>query len=99
MSAQKNKVRDWYVNQALESVVRLNEILSELTEDEVIAALRLESQSRRRRSIVDRLISRAVRLRELTYVNYLKEHYSYATSPVKDSVRRRKESRQDGSPG
>lgn len=75
MSAPQTKVRDWYVGQALESFARLNEVLPELTEDEVLAALNLESQSRRRRSITDRLISRAVRLNELQYSQLLKEKY------------------------
>ncbi len=81
MSAQKPKVRDWYVSQALVSYARLTEVLLELTEDEVLAALSLESQSRRRRSITDRLISRAARLNELNYVKHLKEIY-HGTSTI-----------------
>jgi hypothetical protein len=75
MSAPKEEIRDWYVSEVLKSVVRLNELLLELTEDEVLAALLLESQTRRRRSITDRLISRAVRLNEITYSTKLKEKY------------------------
>lgn len=69
------KIREWYVGQALSSFQRLSEVLLELTEDEVIAALELESQSRRRRSIMDRLMSRAARLNEVRYVQSLKEKY------------------------
>lgn len=56
-------------------MVRLNELLLELTESEVLAALTLESQSRRRRSIVDRLISRAVRMNEVNYSTTLRKKY------------------------
>ena len=79
MSDPKPQVRDWYVGQALESYARLNEVLGELTEDEVFAALELESQTRRRRSIVDRLISRAIRLNEITYATQLKRKYHHGT--------------------
>lgn len=67
--------RDWYINQALQSVTRLNAVMADLTEEEVLACLDLESGSRRRRSIVDRLISRAVRLNELGYAAQLKNKF------------------------
>ncbi len=69
-------VRNWYVSQALDSVARLNKILPELTEEEVLACLDLESQSARRKSIIDRLISRAARLNELGYVLGLRNKHS-----------------------
>lgn len=78
-------VRNWYVSESLESFQKLTQYLNELTEEEVIAALELEAASRRRRSIVDRLISRAVRLRELEYVAILKEKY-HGTQPVESDV-------------
>ena len=84
MEAHK-EVRQWYVSEALDSVRRLNDILDELSEEEVIAALELESGSRRRRSIVERLISRAVRLNELKYVAHLKEKY-HGTSPIESPL-------------
>ena len=75
--------RHWHIGQALESVARLNNILPELTEDEVLACLSIESQSSRRKSIVDRLISRAVRLNELRYVAELNEKYrAFCTPPL-----------------
>ena len=67
--------RKWFIDQALESFVRLNEVLNGLTESEVLACLALEAASNRRRSVIDRLISRAVRLREIDYSNALKEKY------------------------
>ncbi len=71
-------VRNWHMAQALKSVASLNENLGELTEEEVLACLDLESQSLRRKSIVDRLISRAVRLNELEYVKTLSKKYRAA---------------------
>lgn len=68
-------VRKWYVDQALQSFVRLNEVLTDLTEAEVLACLDLEASSTRRRSVIDRLISRAVRLKEIEYSNTLKGKY------------------------
>lgn len=61
--------------QALESARALNACLNDLTEQEVLAALDLESGSRRRPSILNRLISRAVRLNEVRYAAQLKERY------------------------
>ena len=67
--------RKWYVSEALRSFVRLNEVLSELTAEEVVVCLKLEASTQRRRSVIDRLISRAVRLNEIDYSNSLKEKY------------------------
>lgn len=70
-----SEVRQWYVGEAVASMRRLHEVIDDLTEAEVIAALELESGSQRRSSIIDRLISRAVRLNEITYSTNLKEKY------------------------
>lgn len=74
-------VRKWYVGEALRSVARLNEVLKELTEEEVDACLNLEAASQRRRSVLDRLVSRAVRLNEIKFNRQLKEKY-YGPSAV-----------------
>lgn len=68
-------VRKWYLAQALESYPSLKRVLGELTEEEVLAALDLESSTLRRRSLIDRLIQRAVRLNEVNYARQLKEKY------------------------
>ena len=68
-------VRKWYVNRALESYSSLNKIVNELTESEVMAALELEAASRRRHSIVTRLIQRAVRLQSIELTRQLKEKF------------------------
>jgi hypothetical protein len=68
-------VRKWHVSEALTSFARLNELIGELTEEEVLACLELEAGSNRRGTVIDRLISRAARLNELSYVKKLKEKY------------------------
>lgn len=79
-------VRKWHLDQALDSYASLENVLHELTEEEVLAALDLEAGTRRRRSLIDRLISRAVRIRESSYSSQLKEKY-HGSSP-QDPVRR-----------
>lgn len=73
------KLRKWYMNQALASYASLNQVVNELTEEEVLACLNLEAASRRRRSIINRLIQRAVRLRAIETTRQLKEQF-HATS-------------------
>lgn len=68
-------VSKFKVAQALESMASLTDVLTDLTEEEVLACLKLEAASRRRASILARLISRAARLNELSYVRQLKEKY------------------------
>lgn len=68
-------VNQWNVDQALLSFHSLNNIVGELTEEEVFKCLELETASRRRKSIINRLISRAVRINELRYSTSLKEKY------------------------
>ena len=68
-------VRKWYVSEALTSFTRLSELLGELTEEEVLHCLDLESKSTRRGTVINRLISRAVRLKELSYSRQLKEKF------------------------
>lgn len=68
-------VRKWYLDRALDSYPSLKAVIGELTLEEVIAALDLESSTLRRRSLIDRLISRAVRLNEVSFNRQLKEKY------------------------
>lgn len=75
----------WNIVRALESARSLQEHIDELPEADVIAALELESGSRRRRSIIERLIGRAVRLNEITYSKQLREKY-HGTSTIEGSV-------------
>ena len=68
-------VRRWHIDQALRSFVDLNRVLGELTSEEVTACLEIEAGTRRRRSVIDRLISRAIRLAEINLSRQLKEKY------------------------
>lgn len=68
-------VRKSCIDEALRSYESLKGIVNELTEEEVFAALDLESSTRRRQSIVLRLIARATRLNEMRYSRELKERY------------------------
>lgn len=63
------------MQQALGSFAHLTQVLPQLTLDEIIAALELESQSNRRKSTIDRLIARAIRLNELAYAARLDQLY------------------------
>lgn len=68
-------VRKWHIDQALESYASLNRIVNELTESEVMTCLKIEAGSRRRQSILTRLIQRAVRLRSIEITRQLKEKF------------------------
>lgn len=65
----------WDAKQALASYRSLLERLPSLSEEEVLACLALEAGTRRRRSIMNRLIIRAARIREQQYVIQLKERF------------------------
>lgn len=80
-------VRQYYIDLALSSYTGLAKALEELTEEEVLACLKIEASSRRRQSILDRLISRAVRLNELTYNRQLKKQFH--GTPAKQDPHRR----------
>ena len=68
-------VRKWLLAQATQSYTTLRTVVNQLTYEEIIAALELESQSLRRKSIINRLISRASRLKEIETICQLKEKY------------------------
>lgn len=68
-------VRGNYTKAALENYESLSKVIGELTEEEVFACLNLEAGSRRRRSIIERLISKAVRMNELKFKSHLQEKY------------------------
>jgi len=68
-------VRKWYLNEALVSVRRLAQVVDDLTAAEVTACLDLEAATQRRRSVLDRLILRAIRLNEIAFNQSLQEKY------------------------
>lgn len=80
-------VRKWHLAQAIGSFASLNSVINELTEEEVLAALDLEAASQRRSTTIDRLISRAVRLRELSYSTFLKDKYHGTPQEHRESDR------------
>lgn len=83
MKAKAETPRKWYISEALLSYGRCCEVIHDMTEAEVLAALKLEAASQRRRSLIDRLISRAVRLKEIEYNRQLKEKF-YGTPPIEN---------------
>ncbi len=87
--------RSWYIATALDSFKRLNEVLGKLTPEEIIACLELEASTQRRRSVLTRLISRAVRLNEIAFSNSLQEKFH---APSK-SPQIRHPRREENSPG
>lgn len=77
----KSGVREWHVKRALESMTSLADIAGELTLNEVIYCLNLESSTRRRKSLISTLIRLAAKLMKREYVQQLKETY-HATPEV-----------------
>ena len=72
-----NSVRKWYLTESLVSYRRLLGVLPELTLEEVMAALSLESATQRRRSLTGKLISRAVQLEGVSLTNALSEKFHH----------------------
>jgi len=71
--------REWYVSEALRSWRRLNEILHELTVEELESALEIEYGSKRRRSMIKRLTSRIAAISHHTHVVQLEKEYLNGT--------------------
>lgn len=81
-------VRSWHIAQALGSYTSLGSVVNELTEEEVMRCLEIEASSQRRRSVINRLIMRAVRLHSVKLNRQLKEKY-HASPQLQDHVHRR----------
>lgn len=69
-------VRDAYVLAALTSIRKLRELLPELSEEEIETCLCLESESRRRTSVLTELVQRLVDLNRQFFILTLKEKHS-----------------------
>jgi len=67
--------RRWYTTQALDSYRALDGVINDMTLDEITACLDLEAGSKRRRSVIDRLILRAVKLSAIQIATRLQEKY------------------------
>lgn len=68
-------VRQLHIAEALVSFRRLGRIMHELTLEEVMAALDLESASQRRLSLTTKLVDRAVQLESQTIRKRLQEKF------------------------
>jgi hypothetical protein len=66
--------REWHLSEALHSFRRLKSILDTLTEEEVIAALKLETASRRRLTVMRLLSAQAEKLHLRSFNANLKEN-------------------------
>lgn len=65
--------REWHMNEALHSFRRLKSILDQLTEEEVLAALKLEHGSRRRHTLIRVLTARAEQFHRSSFNSKLEE--------------------------
>ncbi len=63
----------WRTSRALDSFRSLLEVVEELTEEEVYYCLKLEVQTQRRKTLIDRLIARAADINKQQFINSLKE--------------------------
>ena len=63
----------WRTNRALESFRELSKVIDQLTEEEVYYCLKLESESQRRQTLMDRLIARAAYFNQQHFITTLKE--------------------------
>lgn len=68
-------MRKQMVRTALSSYKELSEVIAQLTEWELRAALAIESQTRRRTAVMERLVRRLVRLVELRTRQQLERRY------------------------
>lgn len=63
----------WRTSRALESFRELLKVVEELTEEEVYYCLRLEAETQRRKTVIDRLIQRAADINRQTFIATLQE--------------------------
>ena len=63
----------WVISEALTSYRKLMTVIDSMTLADVEEALRLESESRRRKTLLARLASKAADLNQRSFKKYLKE--------------------------
>jgi hypothetical protein len=66
---------DWKVQRALDSFRSLAENIDQLSEEEVYEALEFEVVTRRRSSVINRLIAKAAVFNSKSFLNSMKEKY------------------------
>lgn len=70
-------VRESKIQLAMTSIRELRQTIDELTEEELHTCLKFESESRRRKSVCDALISKLAELNRQTFISNLKEQYKW----------------------
>ncbi len=70
-------MRQWHIAKAMKSVRSLDEVLDELTEEEILHVLEIEIGGNRRSSVICRLIQKAVDLNRQNYIAKLKEKFPW----------------------
>lgn len=84
----------WRVKRALESFRSLLDVVEQLTEEEVYHCLKLETETQRRQTVIDRLIAKAADFNRQSFIANLKEKI-HGTSKIGSTDEGRKESRRD----
>lgn len=75
-------MHSWRTQRALESFRELAKVIDQLTEQEVYFCLKLEVESQRRSSIINRLVAKAADFNRQTFIKVLKEKI-HGTSEVR----------------
>lgn len=75
----------WRTSRALESFRELAKVADQLTEEEVYYCLKLESESQRRKTLIDRLVAEAAKFNQQHFIKSLKEKIN-GTSEVSHPV-------------
>ena len=70
-------MRQWHIAKAMKSVRSLDEVIDELTEEEIFHIVEVEVGGNRRPSVVNRLLHKAVELNRQTYLAKLKEKFKW----------------------
>lgn len=71
----------WRTSRALESFRELSKVIDQLTEDEVYYCLRLEVETQRRKTVIDRLVAKAADFHRQHFITALQEKI-HGTSEV-----------------
>ena len=85
-------IREWHTKRTLESFRSLLDNVGELTEEDVLHCLHFEVGTRRRTSVVNRLIQQAAEINRQNYLNSLKEKLAWPVRNPQSSapLKRRK---------
>ena len=73
---------NWHINEALISWRKLNEVLMQLTIQEIANAIEIEEGTRRRKTLIKRLASRLSAIKAEETRNELKEKLHYGSPKI-----------------